>query len=358
MPLSFDFSLACIAPNNRLEFWHDVGSLVYRPIPNQYLSPSSLMVQARMQLMGEAVVGRMLSSEQYFERTERVMRRDCVDSFMLIQLVKGSMQWSGSRGHQHVNAGDLLLLDNHQICQSQWSAHEQIYAVLPRDLVVGSDLQEPGMSILRSGSPCAQILSDYLKTVCDQKRAASPEDDAKLVAGLASLTRIYFAESSQLEELESGHAEQTLTKAIQQWIDQRLGKSDLSMTDISQSFHISRSMLYELLQPYGGAKAYIQTRRLEQARMILEQTGFQKNIGTLAQSLGFRSLSSFSRSFHQHWGISPREVRRLAAEKHGVASIRQAWPDPMHQPEQLRNICSHYYQALHHLTPGRQPKSR
>jgi hypothetical protein len=45
-PIQFDLSL--IAPHERFAFWHDVGSLIHRPLPCRDQSPADLKVHAKL----------------------------------------------------------------------------------------------------------------------------------------------------------------------------------------------------------------------------------------------------------------------------------------------------------------------
>ena len=309
-PIEFDLSL--VNPGERFQFWHDVGSLVHRPLQPIVQQQSDLMVRAQMSLLGEAVLGKMTATTQWFERTENMIRRDQVDSFILVLLKAGSMHWTGTNREIAVKTGDLLLLDNHEPCRSEWSRHQQVYAVLPRDLLKATGWRDPQTAILRSTDPRAKVLGQHLSAIWRDQESGSTEAETALGLGLAVLTSVYFNSTGARENNISEAGINAISEALITWISRNLRNPNLDANLIASTFHISRSTLYDFFKPWGGVRTYIQRRRLEQARQILESAERRLSITQLATELGFRSLSSFSRAFSDQWGISPKEAQKQA----------------------------------------------
>ena len=349
MDRPIDFDLSWIDPAERFEFWHDVGSMAYKPIPPDNRQMGSLMVQATMVPAGELVIGRMKTSPQLQERTERMIRNDHLDGFLLTSLEQGSFRYIGRRHQFHIKPGDIILMDLRDACLLDWSAHHQVYATLPRELFASSGHQELTTSVLTSGHPCAKILSQYLKEIWEVQHNGDTSYGAKLSQGLASLARIYFSDQPLIVESELEASQNTLIHPITNWIDSQLHRSNLNAAAIAAEFHISRSTLFELFRPWGGVMTFIQTRRLEQARQILECSSPHLSIGQLAMKLGFRSLSSFSRSFRDHWGITPSEARQHCIEQPGDgcdSRLQQASDENTARRLALREATNRYYSTV------------
>lgn len=349
--MEIHFDLSPIAPPERFEFWHDTGSLVQRPIKSAYLTPSQIEVRATLRPSNSVILGRMTASEQYYERTENMIRADHIDSMMLILLESGTIHWTVQGSEYHAHAGDLFLLDNHDISQSAWTAHQQIYAVIPRELVTGPGWRGPGQRVLRSASPCAAILSHYLQTIWESHQTASPNIMQQLAQGLASLTRLYFSETAP--RLDTTSNPEPIKQTIQRWINNHLHNPDLDAALICSAFYLSRSTLYELFKPEGGIRTYLQKCRLERARLILESPDCQASISVIAQQLGFRSLSSFSRAFHDHWGLTPRDARKRALAKNKRREGETLASIHLQNQCQSKENLSRYYQAVEALSTGR-----
>lgn len=346
--MELNFDLSHFAPAERFEFWHDAGSLIHRPIKSAYQQPSQLSVRATLRLSEEIVLGRMEGSEQYFERTHTMLKTDHIDNYLLVLLEDGSASWSTQDSHFVAEAGDVFLLDNQEICQSQWTAHRQMYAVLPRDLMAGPGWPAPRQRVLRSACPRAAILRHYLRTIWESQRTPQPGSTQHLAKGLASLTRIFFAEGGTI--LNEDNHQEPIKQTIKNWISKNLHNPDLDSAQVCSTFYLSRSTLYELFKPEGGIRTYLQACRLERARLILENPDCQVNVSTIANQLGFRSLSSFSRSFRDHWGLTPREAKNAATSaQEKKPSITQSSSHDG-KPHQLRKDISNYYRKVKGLS--------
>ncbi len=349
MSSPIEFDLSWISPAERFEFWHDVGSMAYKPMPLDSQQMGSLMVKARMVPTGEAVLGQMEATPQQLERTERMVRHDHLDGFLLILLEQGDLQINSRYFNRHIKPGDICLLDLSETCRMDWSAHKQIYTGLPRELLTSSTHRDLTTSVLLSENPCAKILKQYIQEIWNVQHAGDTSFGAKLSQGLASLTRIYFSDQPLIVEGELEASQNTLIHPITNWIDSQLHRSNLNAATIATEFHISRSTLYELFRPWGGVMTFIQTRRLEQARLTLECSGPQISIGQLAMKLGFRSLSSFSRSFRDHWGITPREARQRYIEQtadRNSSQLQETSDGDTARRLALQEAASHYYSAV------------
>jgi len=362
LPIVFDLSL--VERRERFSFWHDVGSLVHRPVYERYEQPSSLMVRAQLQSMGETMIGQMMSTPQYFERTATMIRRDHVDSFMLVLMESGSMQWAGEQNQYHVKAGDLFLLNNHESFRCEWSEHQQLYAVLPRSLLTAPGWSEPHTALLHAGDPRADLMRQHLLSLWQMLstglRPPSPQPNLGqgLALGLASLTRIYFCEPGRAQGTDLDNHHHSLISTIQQWLDSNLYRSDLDAASIAAAFHLSRSTLYELFRPWGGIRTYLQARRLEMAREMLDSADSSLSISQLAIRLGFRSVSSFSRAFSDRWGLSPKQARQQAGGRPNPTflTLGSAAADET-SLHALKDGAQRYYKAVQRLSRDRGGQS-
>ncbi|MCV2403863.1 AraC family transcriptional regulator [Marinomonas sp. C2222] len=90
------------------------------------------------------------------------------------------------------------------------------------------------------------------------------------------------------------------------WIENNLS-SPLDSYVLAKMACMSRSRFYECFKNQLGCTPleYQHQRRMEQAFKKLQQ---QRSVTSVCYELGYQSLSHFSRRFHQHFGLSPRQV--------------------------------------------------
>jgi AraC-like DNA-binding protein len=101
-------------------------------------------------------------------------------------------------------------------------------------------------------------------------------------------------------------------KDVIEYIEDNLRDPDLSPATISAGLRISPRYLRTVFAP-GGEKmgAYILRRRLEECARQMANPGWSVHTLTeIAFSWGFNSAAHFTRTFHEKYGIPPREYRR------------------------------------------------
>ncbi len=106
-------------------------------------------------------------------------------------------------------------------------------------------------------------------------------------------------------------------------VEGRLGDEELSVEDLASALDVSRSTLHRRLTADGDATptAFIRHVRLEHGRDLLRASS--GTVSEVAYAVGFRSVSHFSRSFRQRYGVPPSAEIGLGAggaEADGVAS--------------------------------------
>jgi AraC-like DNA-binding protein len=106
-------------------------------------------------------------------------------------------------------------------------------------------------------------------------------------------------------------------KAVIQYSEDNLRDPDLSPASISAGLKVSPRYLRTVFAP-GGEKmsAYILRRRLEEcARQMCNPAWHAHTLTEIAFSWGFNSAAHFTRTFHEKFGMAPREYRRLRAPR-------------------------------------------
>lgn len=106
-------------------------------------------------------------------------------------------------------------------------------------------------------------------------------------------------------------------KGVIQYIEDNLRDPDLSPASIAAGLRISPRYLRTVFAP-GGEKmsGYILRRRLEEcARQMANPAWGVHTLTEIAFSWGFNSAAHFTRTFHEKYGVPPREYRRLRLTK-------------------------------------------
>ena len=71
---------------------------------------------------------------------------------------------------------------------------------------------------------------------------------------------------------------------------------------------------------------YLQRRRVERAMFLLRET--DRSVTDISFDVGFTSLGTFSRTFHEIVGLSPRDYREQAESRTAPTCFTMAWTRP------------------------------
>jgi AraC family transcriptional regulator, positive regulator of tynA and feaB len=103
--------------------------------------------------------------------------------------------------------------------------------------------------------------------------------------------------------------------AYREYVEARLGDSDLRPIDLAREFHVSERYVRMVFQSAGEPLSdFLIRRRLERAALLLRNEEYAgQTVTAIALECGFSTASHFGDRFRQRFGMSPREYRRAAA---------------------------------------------
>ena len=130
-------------------------------------------------------------------------------------------------------------------------------------------------------------------------------DKIQSISNIASMLAKYIL----LENMLKPKINSNLEKAID-FINKNLDKN-LSIQNISQSTHISQSVLYKYFRNYFSCTVgeYINTKRIEKSIELMKNTDL--SIEEISQAVGFASATYYGRMFKNKKGITPLKFRKL-----------------------------------------------
>lgn len=120
----------------------------------------------------------------------------------------------------------------------------------------------------------------------------------------------------QEEEIKTKSADEKFLEKLEQLVKDQISNPDLSVESISQQIGISRSQLQRRLKQLTNQNPsdYLKTARLRYAAVLL--TTKNLSISEVTYETGFSSLSHFSNSFREFYGMSPS--RYVELHRNGV----------------------------------------
>lgn len=235
----------------------------------------------------------------------------------LLFLVAGRGSYTVEGRRYQLRSGDIVCIDSRSVHKPELdpdSAYERIIlfispAFLQRESTENCALVENFSGedghVLRLKEPARKKLFDMAENL---EKEMNREDYGRDIAGNAALLRLLV----QLgREKHRGNALSLQAEApqnqrvldIMQYLDRHL-EEDINIDALAEQFYISKYHMMRQFRKETGYTIYdyLSQRRLLHARELIE--GGMRATEACYRS-GFRSYSSFTRSFNKHFGATP-----------------------------------------------------
>ena len=231
----------------------------------------------------------------------------------------------------------MIVSDLAQVQATVTTEFESLNLTVPRS-VLAPLLKQPDEQNLRviSGKvPLLALLRNHLLGLYEGARSMSPQDAEAVVRPTVELAAA--AINAAVTEENAASVRLALTGDIRRHVSDHILDRDLTAETVASGFGISTRKLYYLFEPHGGFSSYVQEERLRRCRAELVDPQHQhRSIADIAESYGFTHRKSFIRAFRRFFGITPREMRVLAAEGRGQFKQHSEGADVWHWIRELR----------------------
>lgn len=127
-----------------------------------------------------------------------------------------------------------------------------------------------------------------------------------LIEARISLRRKFMKEPfAELKELSPSRTDEKLFQKVYSIVEKNLNNPDFDVNKFASEIGMSRTQLYRKIDALSGesVKEFIRVIRLKKAAELLITT--DSNVSEVAYSVGFNSLSYFTTSFTEYYGMNP-----------------------------------------------------
>jgi AraC-like DNA-binding protein len=269
--------------------------------------------------LGTAVFVDLTISPVILEYPASLVARTGVDHLMLTMYVAGRCAFTAGRRTTTARPWDIFVVDysepNFSRSNSDDGSTRVVNLVLPRARLA-SLLAAPnavqGSLILRE-TTAGRLVREHMLALNETAHDLTPSE---IERRLTQLTYLVAQILGPADAQDPGAARQALLSSIKRHVEQHLDRPDVSVDYLCGRFGLSRSALYRLFEPEGGLAAYIQQRRLIRAYARLAAPDVRhRRIIDIALESQFASDATFARAFRRQFGVTPREVRALGADR-------------------------------------------
>lgn len=307
-----------VAEHQRFEYWMDMICSVYVQLECDRPEARDLFGEIEFSRIGGLDLTELRANVSRVRRTPLHVSRAGED-YCLVQLQqsgKGVVRQDGRMAV--VNPGDFVLYDCTRPYELMFDDKEHHILVLrlPRASLVQhvTGLEELTATTVSGAGAAGHLLLSMVSTLRSQADRLHPASaqgvsDAitqMIVAGLRSLPQ---ANSRRRSSLHAYHLAR-----IKAHVKERLRDPGLSVGSIAKMAGLSPDHLARLFrgEPLPLSRLIWQWRLEACHRDLLDPRLANCSISDIAFSWGFNEAAHFSRSFKEHYSISPREYRRQA----------------------------------------------
>jgi AraC-like DNA-binding protein len=238
-------------------------------------------------------------------------------SYQVLMPLQGRLALTHGRGSAAaVETGSLCLIDRTEPYEMvHGDGFCAIGVELPRSVLESCMPQaaRAGGAILQPASAPGRILANLMRTLGAElaidRDGALPSTLARSIAGFVAAAFSENADAAPRKGIKAQLA------AYREYLEARLGESDLRPIDLAREFHVSERYVRLVFQSSGESLSdFLIRRRLERAAVMLRSPEFAgQSVTDIALECGFNTASHFGYRFRQAFGNSPSEFRRAVS---------------------------------------------
>lgn len=238
-------------------------------------------------------------------------------AFILKVQVEGSSSVHVGNRAVHMHPGDYAICDSARPFRLSISDDNRMISIpLARSLIRQSCPfpEDIAFRCVGADNPLHRIASDYLTSLRRADMAAIGDfAKARLAETFVELAVLSLADGRREAALSapSRPAQDRLYERCMRFIDTHFADEALSPAKVAKGSGVSLRLLQTAFAEQGTTvREQLLERRLAEAMHCLGRDAHHaRSISEIAYRAGFKSLSSFSRSFKQRFGMAPSHVR-------------------------------------------------
>jgi len=250
-------------------------------------------------------------------RTRRLVAATPSGCYKLGLLMRGSAVLIQDGREATLTPGDYVLYDTDRPYTLGFaSEHRMLILVFPRELLGLSahDVARLTATTL-PGAPAhaglAGLIPPFLTQVADVMDEVGGRAAIRLSSNVLDLLTTVLAERLDRPAADADVTHRAMMVQITAFIEEHLGRADLSPQLIAAAHHISLRQLHKLFHGTGSTVgAWIRERRLERCSHDLRDPRLaDRPVAAIGARWGYPDPAHFSRLFKSAYGLGPRDYR-------------------------------------------------
>lgn len=248
------------------------------------------------------------------KRTRAIVAEDNDDLFLFVN-TGGTLVASQLGRETQVGVGGGYLMSCTEVGSFQWPEGMKLAVVRTKQDGVSAlvrNLYDGVGRAIAPGNEGLRLLMRYLGVLHDAEPFTSAEALALVTRHVQDLLALTLGAMGDARELAGARGLRAARlKAVQAYVEQQLARPELTPEMVARQFRVSTRTVQRLFETEGTSfSEFLVERRLARACALLaDLRGNVRNIGDVALSCGFGSISYFNHRFRLRYGATPSDVR-------------------------------------------------
>ncbi|MEK6418309.1 helix-turn-helix domain-containing protein [Paraburkholderia tropica] len=305
--MEFHYSTDGIVARQRPEFWNDAVAAQYMPADGEFSLVDEFAGSLHGHTLGNVSIGRFSALHHSFERTDKRIRRDSIDDFVLLFCESGTTLSTQQDRQVALQSGDITLNDSARPFIHDLDTDSLLLLRMPRTMLLSRfSRAESFINVkISSDQPMAGLLAHMMQEALRLDLNAPSAAKARYASALVDTLTAAMEIQSQSETSASATRHDQLYKQAMDYIEAHLDDYELSIDALANALHVSERTLSRIFAVRGTtAMQQLWRRRLEASHAALSE-GTVRQVTQAAYQSGFADLSHFCRLFKKVYGVSP-----------------------------------------------------
>jgi len=307
------------APQRQLLAWRDRVAHLIDVLPSSSDLERPFRASIDRYQVGELVLTDCRSDQMLLERSLARISTDKARDFVFHVFLEGGVGNVSVRAQPRESSpsvASILALDMSQPVRMQRHACRMLTFFVPGALVeeVFPDPEAIHGRTIHGTTPLTQSVIEHVTALSQNIAHMSADAAERDIRAGAQLLAAAFGKQALLSGNARAAARAAMFGQVRRYVQAHLHEAELSPEGVLNTLQLPRPTLYRLFQHEGGLGAYIRHLRLRHAADKLAHNPHMP-VANIAQGLGFKSASDFTRAFRRAYGMAPQDFRALSGSK-------------------------------------------
>lgn len=304
------FDVRNVKAEQRYDYWHDLVCRYFCRAEIGLMTEKFNAASMSWNQLGCLSLGDIHCEALHYERSLADIKADPCEDFLVSLMLKGEAHMTQAGRETMQKPGDVVFYDSAQGFTYEFlQPYRMIILRIPRRSLLSRlpAIEHMTSVAMSSQSDMGNLVRSMLLNAMSVQMPSTHTASARLGASIIDVLAAAM-ESEVMGQTMIGDRQKRLLQRAKDYMIANLDDPDLSVESVARAVAVSTRTLNRLFAAGGTpVMRWLLQQRLQEGHHILTE-GRASQVTEVALSLGFTSVSHFSRTFKDAYGVSPRTM--------------------------------------------------